>query len=104
MQNNASSLCRNCNSLKRHNNYSIIFTADVNSSNQIRHITRKHDGPDVTGLPEVNDGDIEEKAVLGSGPGGQAVNKSHNACQLKHRPTGIVVKVSQPTGVVVKDR
>ena len=103
MQNNASSLCRNCNSLKRHNNYSIIFASDVNSSNQIRHITRKHDGPDVTGLPEVNDGDIEEKAVLGSGPGGQAVNKSHNACQLKHRPTGIVVKVSQPAGIV-KDR
>lgn len=50
--------------------------------------------PDTSGLPELNENDIEETNVLGSGPGGQAVNKSHTACQLKHLPTGVVVKVS----------
>ncbi|KAL2106998.1 hypothetical protein VUR80DRAFT_5843 [Thermomyces stellatus] len=42
------------------------------------------------------DDEIEEKFIKGSGPGGQKINKTNSAVQLKHIPTGIVVK-SQAT-------
>ena len=32
--------------------------------------------------------DLVEKFITGWGPGGQAVAKTHNACYLKHVPTG----------------
>ncbi|KAJ4302247.1 hypothetical protein N0V88_002384 [Collariella sp. IMI 366227] len=40
--------------------------------------------------------DIEESFLKGSGPGGQKINKTSSAVQLKHIPTGVVVK-SQAT-------
>ncbi|KAB5575711.1 RF-1 domain-containing protein [Coniochaeta sp. 2T2.1] len=40
--------------------------------------------------------DIEECFIHGSGPGGQKINKTASAVQLKHIPTGLVVK-SQAT-------
>ncbi|PHH79049.1 hypothetical protein CDD82_2698 [Ophiocordyceps australis] len=40
--------------------------------------------------------EIEEQFLKGSGPGGQKINKTSSAVQLKHVPTGIVVK-SQAT-------
>lgn len=43
----------------------------------------------------VNDKDIIEKFVLGSGPGGQKVNKTASCVYLKHIPTGIEVKCSK---------
>ncbi|KAK4460862.1 RF-1 domain-containing protein [Cladorrhinum samala] len=42
------------------------------------------------------DSEIEESFLKGSGPGGQKINKTNSAVQLKHIPTGIVVK-SQAT-------
>ncbi|KAL6854174.1 RF-1 domain-containing protein [Trichoderma novae-zelandiae] len=42
------------------------------------------------------DCEIEESYLKGSGPGGQKINKTNSAVQLKHIPTGIVVK-SQAT-------
>lgn len=36
--------------------------------------------------------DIEEKFVRGGGRGGQKINKTANAVQLKHLPTGTWVK------------
>jgi peptide chain release factor len=36
--------------------------------------------------------DIEEKFVRGGGHGGQKINKSANTVQLKHIPTGTIVK------------
>jgi hypothetical protein len=42
------------------------------------------------------DAEIEESYLKGSGPGGQKINKTNSAVQLKHIPTGIVVK-SQAT-------
>lgn len=36
--------------------------------------------------------DIEEKFVKGGGRGGQKLNKASNAVQLKHVPTGMLVK------------
>ena len=40
-------------------------------------------------IPET---DIIENFLKGSGPGGQKINKTSSAVQLKHIPTGIVVK------------
>ncbi|KAH6626987.1 RF-1 domain-containing protein [Chaetomium sp. MPI-SDFR-AT-0129] len=40
--------------------------------------------------------EIDESFLKGSGPGGQKINKTSSAVQLKHLPTGIVVK-SQAT-------
>ncbi|KAH7166053.1 RF-1 domain-containing protein [Dactylonectria macrodidyma] len=40
--------------------------------------------------------EIEEFYVKGSGPGGQKINKTNSAVQLRHTPTGIVIK-SQAT-------
>lgn len=45
-------------------------------------------------LPVVKEEELEEQFVRGSGPGGQATNKTSNCVVLKHIPTGIVVKVS----------
>ncbi|ROT39179.1 hypothetical protein SODALDRAFT_153780 [Sodiomyces alkalinus F11] len=42
------------------------------------------------------DHELEESYLKGSGPGGQKINKTSSAVQLKHIPTGIVVK-SQAT-------
>ncbi|KAF1938474.1 hypothetical protein EJ02DRAFT_457861 [Clathrospora elynae] len=38
------------------------------------------------------DADLIENFLKGSGPGGQKINKTSSAVQLKHIPTGIVVK------------
>ena len=39
--------------------------------------------------------DIEEKFVKGGGHGGQKINKSTNTVQLKHIPTGTMVKFQE---------
>jgi len=41
----------------------------------------------------VNEDDFTEAFLKGSGPGGQKINKTSSAVQLKHIPTGIVLKV-----------
>ena len=41
---------------------------------------------------EIREEDILEKFVLGSGRGGQKINKSATCVRLKHMPTGIEVK------------
>ncbi len=40
---------------------------------------------------EIRDEDLEVKAVRSSGPGGQHVNKTSSAIQMRHLPTGILV-------------
>lgn len=47
---------------------------------------------DYSKVPVLKEEDLEEQFVLGSGPGGQAVNKTANNVVLKHLPTGLVVK------------
>ncbi|KAH7046701.1 RF-1 domain-containing protein [Macrophomina phaseolina] len=42
--------------------------------------------------PTIKEDDITESFLKGSGPGGQKINKTSSAVQLKHLPTGIVVK------------
>jgi len=40
----------------------------------------------------IQEADLEEKFILGSGRGGQKVNKTASCVQLSHRPSGIVIK------------
>jgi peptide chain release factor len=47
---------------------------------------------DKSRVPILNEDDLDEQFVRGSGPGGQAVAKTNNAVVLTHKPTGIVVK------------
>ena len=37
--------------------------------------------------------DVEERFVRGSGPGGQKINKTSSTVWLRHRPTGIEVRI-----------
>jgi protein subunit release factor B len=39
--------------------------------------------------------DVEEKFVRGSGPGGQKINKTSSTVWLRHRPTGIEVRIQR---------
>ncbi len=40
----------------------------------------------------IQDADLDESFILGSGKGGQKVNKTHSCVQLKHEPSGIIIK------------
>jgi protein subunit release factor B len=40
----------------------------------------------------INEADIEENFIRGTGPGGQKVNKTSSCVQLTHKPTGIMVR------------
>lgn len=44
---------------------------------------------------QILDSEIEENFLKGSGPGGQKINKTSSAVQLKHLPTGIVIKCQE---------
>ncbi|MFA5842250.1 MAG: peptide chain release factor-like protein [Candidatus Gracilibacteria bacterium] len=44
---------------------------------------------------KVNVADIEELFIRGSGHGGQKINKTSSTVWLKHKPTGLEVKVQQ---------
>ncbi|CAM9717878.1 unnamed protein product [Phaeothamnion confervicola] len=44
---------------------------------------------------ELEEEDLEEKFIKGSGPGGQKINKVRNRVQLVHRPTGIAVSCQE---------
>ncbi|XP_075169969.1 mitochondrial translation release factor in rescue [Haematobia irritans] len=52
----------------------------------------KHQQLDYSRYPKLNEEDLEETFTRGSGPGGQAVNKTSNCVLLRHLPTNIVVK------------
>ncbi|KAK6436534.1 hypothetical protein LTR95_007275 [Oleoguttula sp. CCFEE 5521] len=44
---------------------------------------------------KITEDEISEVFLKGSGPGGQKINKTSSAVQLKHLPTGIVVKCQE---------
>ncbi|WKX99998.1 hypothetical protein Q1695_014682 [Nippostrongylus brasiliensis] len=46
-------------------------------------------------FPELKTEDCEQKYISGWGPGGQKVNTAQNAVQLRHLPTGLVIKVHE---------
>ncbi|PMD65165.1 uncharacterized protein K444DRAFT_483786, partial [Hyaloscypha bicolor E] len=43
--------------------------------------------------PLVHEDQFTESFLKGSGPGGQKINKTSSAVQLRHIPTGLVLKV-----------
>lgn len=47
--------------------------------------------PDKSKYPVLDEKDIEEQFVQGSGPGGQNVNRLQNCVVLKHIPTGLLL-------------
>lgn len=47
---------------------------------------------DYSRYPKLNENEIEENFMRGSGPGGQAVNKTSNCVMLRHIPTNIIIK------------
>lgn len=44
---------------------------------------------------EISEEDLVEKFILGSGKGGQKINKTSSTVYLKHLPTGLEVKCSR---------
>lgn len=52
----------------------------------------KHQHLDYSRYPKLNEEELEEYFTRGSGPGGQAVNKTSNCVLLRHKPTNILVK------------
>lgn len=47
---------------------------------------------DYSKVPVLIETDLDEQFVRGSGPGGQAVNKTANCVVLKHLPTGTLLE------------
>ena len=43
---------------------------------------------DYSRVPTTKEEDLDEQFIRGSGPGGQAVNKTNNCVLLLHKPTG----------------
>jgi peptide chain release factor len=43
----------------------------------------------------LREGDLEERFITGGGPGGQHVNRSATTVYLKHKPTGLEVKMGK---------
>ena len=43
----------------------------------------------------IAEADLEEQFIRGSGPGGQKVNKTSSCVLLRHRPTGLEVKMQR---------
>ncbi|KDR08762.1 probable peptide chain release factor C12orf65 homolog, mitochondrial [Zootermopsis nevadensis] len=50
---------------------------------------------DYSRVPVLKEEELDEHFIKGSGPGGQAVNKTNNCVMLVHKPTGVVVKCHQ---------
>ncbi|KAJ8675475.1 hypothetical protein QAD02_011261 [Eretmocerus hayati] len=63
------------------------------SATQFISVKKKH--LDFSKVPKVDENDLEIQYVRGSGPGGQATNKTSNCVVMKHLPSGIVVKCHQ---------
>lgn len=68
-----------------------VTTNCMQKNVQIRNKSYKH-YLDYSNVPKLNEADLEENFVRGTGPGGQSVNKTNNAVMLKHKPTGLVVR------------
>ena len=68
-------------------------SASVRVATYQLHQKEIHVGENDEKLVTLSEGDFEEKFIRGSGPGGQKINKTNNCVELRHKETGIVVKV-----------
>lgn len=70
------------------------FTNNVNAANEFDFL---HDAALAARLAAlgVRMADCDERFILGSGPGGQKVNKTSSTVQLRHRPTGVEVRMQR---------
>lgn len=50
-------------------------------------------GVDLSAPPDLDEADLVEKFVRGSGRGGQKINKTSSCVQLTHTPSGLTVSV-----------
>lgn len=71
-----------------------IFTLRLPSLSEYISVCSKYT-LDYSRVPTTKEEDLDEQFIRGSGPGGQAVNKTNNCVLLLHKPTGIVVKCHQ---------
>ncbi|GJJ12005.1 hypothetical protein Clacol_006243 [Clathrus columnatus] len=55
-------------------------------------------------LPVMDENDLKESFVRGSGPGGQSINKTENCVQLLHVPTGIRVSCQETRSLELNRR
>lgn len=65
------------------------------SRHLIQNNTTSLDKRDYIGKSRLDEKDLVEKFVKGTGPGGQSVNKTRNCVQLVHLPSGISVQCHQ---------
>ena len=64
---------------------SVIFKRHFGTTKQLYKFV-----PDKSKVPKLNEAEIEEQFVTGSGPGGQNVNRLQNCVLLRHIPTGLL--------------
>ena len=57
-----------------------------------------------TRVTSLQDSDLEEKFIRGSGPGGQKINKCANRVVLRHIPTGLEVSCQEHRDLVSNRR
>lgn len=87
-------------SVNRHVNLSIraprrLYTEGIDDNdppNSNKNISSSKRHVDYSRVPVLNENELEEKFVRGSGPGGQAVNKTNNCVKLRHIPTNIMIR------------
>lgn len=63
------------------------------------HLTIRSISKKTYGWPEIKETDLDEEFMRGWGPGGQAVAKTSNCVQLRHRPSGIIVKCHETRSI-----
>ncbi|XP_047364522.1 mitochondrial translation release factor in rescue [Vespa velutina] len=78
-------------------------TQRISNYNQVRLKSFKR-YLDYSKVPTLDESELEERFVRGSGPGGQATNKTNNAVTLKHKPTGIVVKCHETRSLWINQK
>jgi len=63
--------------------------------NPVPKMTARAIGGEAIASFDLDESDLVERFIRGSGPGGQAVNKTRNCVFLQHTPTGTIVKCHQ---------
>lgn len=68
------------------------LTSSITIPNRVQRFVSSKSTIDRSLVPRLDEHDLEEQFVRGSGPGGQVVNKTANCVVLRHKPSGLIVK------------